>query len=54
MSEVDAVARAIQEQHPEFFPIATYAIALAIATGQMPEESFAMIQAVAEVLMELK
>lgn len=53
MSEVDEVARAIFDQHPEFFPMPNYAYALSVATGQMPEESLTIVEAVAEALMEL-
>ena len=53
MSEVDEIAQAIKEQHPGYFPIQTRAHAVSIATGQMPEESFTAIQAVADALMEL-
>lgn len=53
MSEVDEIAQAIKEQHPEFFPIGSRKQALCIAAGQCPEESFNIIQAVADALMEL-
>lgn len=53
MSEVDEVAQAIKEQFPEHFPITDRQKAISIAAGQMPEESFAMIQAVGEALLEL-
>lgn len=53
MSEAEEVAAAIKEQHPEFFPITDRKVALGIATGQMPEESFQIIDAVADALMEL-
>ena len=54
MSEADEVAQAIYEAHPGYFPILSRAHAVSIATGQMPEESFAIIQAVADALMEIK
>lgn len=53
MSEADEVAQAIYEQHPEFFPMQSRAYALSVATGQMPGESFTMLQVVADALMEL-
>jgi hypothetical protein len=53
MSEVDEVAMAIYEQHPEFFPIKSRKHALSIATGQMPDDSFTMINLVADALLEL-
>lgn len=53
MSEVDEVAQAIKEQFPEYFPITDRRKAISIAAGQMPEESFTMIQAVGEALLEL-
>lgn len=53
MSEADEVAQGIFEQHPEFFPMPSRGYALSVATGQMPEESLAMIQVVADALMEL-
>lgn len=54
MSEADEVAKAIHEAHPGFFPIQSRAHAVSIATGQMPGESIAAIQAVADALMEIK
>lgn len=53
MSEADEVAQGIFEQHPEFFPMPSRGYALSVATGQMPGESLAMIQVVADALMEL-
>lgn len=53
MSEADEVAASIKEQHPEFFPLTSRAQAVSIATGQMPEGSITIIQAVADALMEL-
>lgn len=53
MSEVQEVADAIKEQHPEFFPLTSRHQAVSIATGQMPEESINIIQAVADALLEL-
>ena len=53
MSEAQEVAESIKEQHPGFFPIQSRAHAVSIATGQMPEESITIIQAVADALMEL-
>jgi hypothetical protein len=53
MSEPEEVAAAIKEQHPEFFPLTSRAQAVSIATGQMPEESITIIQAVADALLEL-
>lgn len=54
MSEADEIAQAIKEQHPGFFPIQSRAHAVSIATGQCPEESFTVIQNVANALMELE
>jgi hypothetical protein len=53
VSEADEVAAAIKEQHPEYFPLMTRRQAVNIATGQMPEESITIIEAVADALMEL-
>jgi len=53
MSEADEIARAILDQHPEFFPMPNRAYALSVAVGQMPEESYTMQQVVADALMEL-
>lgn len=53
MSEADEVAASIKEQHPEYFPLKSRHQAVSIATGQMPEESITIIQAVADALMEL-
>lgn len=54
MSEVDEVAQAIYDAHPEYFPLSSYHQALSIAVGQMPEESLTMQQAVAQALLEFK
>lgn len=54
MTEAHEVAQAIIEQHPGFFPVQTRQHAVSIATGQMPEESFQAIQAVADAIMELQ
>lgn len=53
MSEAEEVAAQIKEQHPEYFPLMTRQQAVNIATGQMPEESIQIIDAVADALMEL-
>lgn len=53
MSEAEEVAERIKEQHPEYFPLTSRHQAVSIATGQMPEESISIIQAVADALMEL-
>lgn len=53
MSEAEAVAASIKEQHPEYFPLTSRHQAVSIATGQMSEESISIIQAVADALMEL-
>jgi len=54
MSEAEAVAATIKEQHPEYFPLTSRHQAVSIATGQMPEESVSLILAVADALMENK
>lgn len=53
MSEPEEVAATIKEQHPEYFPLSSRHQAVSIATGQMPEESITIIQAVADALLEL-
>jgi hypothetical protein len=53
MSEPEEVALRIKEQHPEYFPLTSRHQAVSIATGQMPEESITIIQAVADALLEL-
>lgn len=53
MSEAEEVAERIFEQFPEYFPLTSRQQAVSIATGQMPEESITIIQAVADALMEL-
>lgn len=54
MSEAQEVARAIYEAHPEWFPLASRRYAVGVATGQCPEESIEVINAVADALLEIK
>jgi len=54
MSEIDEVAQAIYDQHPEYFPLRDREQAMNIAMGQMPEESFSMQDLLADALLEIK
>lgn len=54
MSEIDEVAQAIYDQHPEYFPLRNREQAMNIARGQMPEESFSMQDLLADALLEIK
>jgi hypothetical protein len=54
MSEVDEVAQSIIEAHPAYFPAISRQHVVSIVTGQMPEESQAMISAVTDAILELK
>ncbi len=54
MSEIDEVAQAIYDQHPEYFPLRDREQALGVAIGQMPEESFSIQDLLADALLEIK